>query len=254
MKRTGYLLSALLGGLLLLLPAVTGECYFTTRYQPVNIAPVGQFLLPADLAVTLLPKSWSASDAGSQLNSGELITAKQALGEDKIKELENYDITPYQLAIDDGENYRVAWLVALHDKRMLNKEAGEAIKEILTPEARSRMNSAQNAIQSELVTLNEKIKASLLADKKGKKGSQLQIQVLGLTPFEYPVLNGTQGYGAGMRLLVQTDALHLPFFVKGYAMGPDGHLSMLILLTMDSERDFWSPIWEQAVGTMKEVS
>lgn len=254
MKRTGYLLSALLGGFLLLLPVATGECYFTTRYQSVAIAPVGQFLLPVDLAVTPLPKSWGSSEVGSKLDSDELTAAKQALGEDKIKEFENYDTTMYQLTIDDGESYRVAWLVALHDKRILNKEAKDAMKEILTPEAKMRLESAQNAIQMELITLNEKLKTSLPTDKKGEKASQLQLKVLGLTPFEYPVLNGTQGYGVGMRLLVLTDVLHLPFFVKGYAMGPDGHLSMLVLLTMDSERDFWSPIWERAVGTMKGLS
>ncbi len=242
---------AVLGCLIAFLPAATGECYFTTRYQPVAIAPVGQFFLPADIVVTSFPKTWVGMETNDKLDPAALEAAKKAFGPEAFKDMENYDVETYQLALDDGETYHVGWLMALRDKRPLNKEAAEMMKKLLTPAEKANMEQAQMGIKMELFALNEKMKRKQ-EETSGKK-PRAWFKVLGLSPFEYPVVAGTQGYGVGMRLLLRSEAMHMPLFIKGYALGPDNHLSLLAFVSLDSEREFWAPIWERAAGTHKPL-
>lgn len=251
MKRMHWLLGALAGAALIFLPFVKGEGAPIVRYQMMNIAPVGSFSLPSDLTVTPWPKEWSSLTNNPKLDQNELEALKKALGVDRLKEFEGYETNLYQLAMDDGDVYHVAWLLAMRDKTILDKAANDSMHRILTPEERDKAEEAQNAIKLELITLNERLKSfQMPAANPAAKPSLLWIQVLGLTPFEYPVLGDTQAYGAGLRLLVRTDTLYMPFFLKGYAIAPDGHLSLLAVVTADSDREFWSPIWERAVRTM----
>ncbi len=249
MKLVG---ATLLGGALTFLPMSAGECYFTARYQPVAIAPVGQFFLPADLVVSPFPKTLFNIDTNDKLDPATLETAKKAFGPEAFKDMENYDVETYQLALDDGETYHVGWLMALRDKRPLNKEASEMMKKLLTPAEKANMEQAQVGIKMELFALNDKmVRTQEAADEKKPRA---WFKVLGLSPFEYPVLANTQGYGAGLRLLLRSEAMHMPLFIKGYAMGPENHLAILAFVTLDSERDFWAPIWERAAGTYKPLA
>ena len=249
--KTGLVM--LFAGMMAFLPVAAGECAVITHYKMTAIAPVGQFWLPSDLAVEKFPKAWSSFDNNTKLDPATMADVKQALGADAVKEMENYDMETYQLAFDDGETYHVAWLMALRDKRPLNKEAAEMMKKILTPEEKSNMEQAQVAIKVELMGLNEKLK-NLQAEKPGEASARMWIKVLGLTPVEHPLVANTQGYGAGLRVLLRTNTLHVPLFVKGYAMGPDNHLSILAFVTLDSDRDFWSPVWTKAVGVQEPLA
>lgn len=251
MKRMKWLLGALAGAALLFWPLASGTCAPIVRYQMINVAPVGPLSLPSDLIVTPWPKEWSSLSNNPKLDQNELEALKKALGVDRLKEFENYETNIYQMAMDDGDVYHVAWLLAMRDKKVLDKPANDSMHRILTPEERDKAEEAQNAIKIELITLNERLKSfQMPAATPGGKPSLLWIQVLGLTPFEYPVLADTQAYGAGLRLLIRTDTLYMPLFLKGYAIAPDSHLSLLAVVTADSDREFWSPIWERAVRTM----
>ena len=251
MKRMKWLFGVLMGAALLFQPLASGTCAPVVRYQMMNIAPVGPFSLPSDLIVTPWPKEWSSLSNNPKLDQEELEALKKALGVDRLKEFEAYETNIYQLAMDDGDVYHVAWLLAMRDKKVLDKPANDSMHRVLTPEERDKVEEAQNAIKLELLALNERLKSfQMPAAVPGGKPSLLWIQVLGLTPFEYPVLADTQAFGAGLRLLVRTDTLYMPLFLKGYAIAPDSHLSLLAIATADSDREFWSPIWERAVRTM----
>lgn len=150
------------------------------------------------------------------------------------------DVAAYQLTMDDGQAYHLAWLVAVRDTVPLDPAAAEYFNKPLNIQQKV---SAVLAHDSIIQTL-DKMQYTDPATGAG-------VKLLELDPLAFQTLNGLQTYGCGARFLITYQNFIFPFYAKGYIFSVNNQSAAIFLITTDSERAFWSPVLQEVFPTLR---
>ncbi len=222
-----------------------GECFATFKYQEVPLG-FASIRVPADTYV-------------SYYDITALVDAYARPSKSEREILNNLRI--YQLAMDDGENYRTAFLFALVDTEKMDKFAVGYLGEPLSEEKKQEILSKQAEFRAEATVLLQKGKAfwndlkakkamrTLHMDNVGKLGG---VNLLGfeLKDVEFSVVRGKQAYNGSYRVFIDWNGIFFINYGKGYLLNYDEKMAGIAFFTMDSDREFWTRIFDYGVKNM----
>lgn len=243
MRKVFGVLCTLVFCTLLLVPQ-TGECYVTLRYKDV---PAGflQMKLPAD--------TYIIKYVFDELN--ELVPANEYRNREDIKKSA---FSLYQLALEDGDSYKTAWVVAFSDSKQLKEEEIVYFND-LTQERKDEILARQAMIKEELqltIGKNQPAKIDFSEIRKVyfyQSMSKRYIEVLNFSwpDVEFPIIAGKQAFTSEGRLAANFYGFFAAGYAKGYVLSVDDKGFALAFLCMDSEKEFWQEIMDRAVTTVR---
>lgn len=175
----------------------------------------------------------------------ELEPAVQAINGKKDKNIDNMDLAQlnkiqfpgelkmYQLQVDRGHAYHLAWAIILKEKENGNN------KNKIT----AYFNENQERFLNETNLLLPKGIQALEAESE--KTGVVKVKILDVTPFAK--LDGSEEviYTIGGRIIVDSKGLIVPIYAKGFFLNREDRLVSAIILTQDSEGEFWREAADQ---------
>lgn len=152
---------------------------------------------------------------------------------------ERVDFAAYQLTMNDGQAYHLAWLVVVRDQEKLDKEMAVYFDKPLNIEQRVTAIMTQDELSRNL----DKMQYS---DPSG-----FGVKLLGFDPFDFNSISGKQAYAGGARILINYKEFLFPLYMRGWIFNTGGHAAVALLVTTDSERMYWTPVLNSALLTLQ---
>lgn len=206
---------------------------------------LGVFRVPASFQATEVPDIQKIVDsqtvglaAENNLPSTDLPLAD---AKDKLKSAQ-MDIAAYQLTMNDGQSYHLAWLIAVRDRIALDEATLCYFDRPLNIEQRAAAIMMQDK-------WNQNIDAMQYQDPRIGFG----IKVVGLDQIDLGNISGKQAYAAGARFIVSYQEFILPIYIRCWIFNVGGNGGAMLLLTTDSERSFWTPILNSMMSTLRPL-
>lgn len=220
--------------MVLFLPIKQGECYVTLKYKDVPLN-IGTMKLPQDAQI----KEFDVK-AYSNFFLGKV--------DRDVEEMAEY-IKFYQIAINDGENNRVAYFITFFNaeyKELNEASIGEKERaEILAFQAKARERIAWYIEEAK----SEKAESTIVEKVSPENFYEEPI----FTYFEWPdmnfmTINGKQACSSEMRIAGEFGGLFLALYGNTYFFNINDSLGILAFVTVDSERDFWQAIFAKSIN------
>jgi hypothetical protein len=152
---------------------------------------------------------------------------------------ERVDFAAYQLTMNDGQAYHLAWLVVIRDREPLDQNMAAYFDKPLNIEQRVAAIMTQDELSRNL----DKMQYS---DPSG-----FGVKVLGFDQFDFNNISGKQAYAGGARLLFNYKEFLFPVYMRGWIFNNGGHAAAALLVSTDSERAFWMPVLNSALLTLQ---
>lgn len=156
---------------------------------------------------------------------------------------EQFDFSVYQLTMNDGQAYHLAWLMVVRDRNVLDEKMAAYF---------DRSPSIEQKVAS--IMLQDNLGQNLDKMQYNDAKSGIGFKVLEFDPFDFFRVAGKQAYAGGLRFIVNYQDFLFPFYLKGYAFSVQNHAAAVILVTTDSERAFWLPVVNNIVLSLRPVS
>jgi len=193
---------------------------------PWPVENVGTFYVPAE---------WKAEkvDFNKTMMDGpkpEDVLKAVPVGAPREK-LSSLNFQVYQVTLNDGAAYHLAWVIFCSDTNKMTPEEREIFLQDITEEQKVR-------IRRLVSDLNRDSTLKSFTDPK----SNITFRLLELTPVEFVKMNRKQAFAAGGRMLITVDKLVFPLYSKGYVFDTRGRMACAFLVTLDGERAFWDPV------------
>ncbi|HWR38987.1 MAG TPA: hypothetical protein VN611_05775, partial [Patescibacteria group bacterium] len=238
-KRTGYqwLIRKLFTGSLLLLlltaPAVvaaeTGLDKETYDWKipalGVLKAPVGLEAVEIKEVRNALKEEKPKVQSGQQAKSSKIAVDKlldPSHPEAAMELATQLEMDGYQLTMDDGSVYHLAWMLAIRDRTDVG-DLQSFFKKELEPEQLLQLDIFQQMLGNKPETYN-------FMDTKTKSG----VKILEFYPLEVRPLADGQSYSLAVRMLAQAEDLKFPLYARAQVFNLGNQLAGAILLTSDS--------------------
>lgn len=210
-----------------------------------QVPTLGIFRVPQEFMAAEFPDLKKMIDSqkdklGSQLDSQAELPipeAKEKLNPDRI------EFSIYQLTMNDGQAYHLAWLVAMRDKQPLDEKTAVYFDKALNIEQRAAAIMMQD-------TLAQNLDQMQYNDPKTGFG----IKVLEFDSFDFIRISGKQGYAGGLRFLMNYQDFVFPMYMRGYVFSAQRHAAAILLITTDSERTFWTPVLNSIIPSLRAAS
>jgi len=153
----------------------------------------------------------------------------------KVGGLEKMQLPPeikvYQLQVEQGNIYHIAWAVAFEDKG----NSAAPIDNYFTRE-QERFMEEMNGL---LLTGIKKV------EEESEKTGFFKVRVLNLMPLSQLEGSTEVIYTVGGRLIVDSKGLIAPLYGKAYFLNRGGKLASAIIFTTDADGGFWGGIADQ---------
>ncbi|HBS60074.1 MAG TPA: hypothetical protein DEA44_12490 [Firmicutes bacterium] len=193
---------------------------------PWPVENVGTFYVPAE---------WQAEkiDFNKPVMEGpkaEDVLKAVPVGAPRDK-LESLNFQAYQVTLNDGAAYHLAWLIFCADTKKMTAGEREIFLQDITEEQKTRVRRL-------VADLNRNSTLQSFTDPKSKTTFRL----LEVTPVEFVKMNKKQAFAVGGRVLITADKLAFPLYGKGYVFDTRGRMAGAFLVTLDGERAFWEPV------------
>lgn len=232
----------------------------TRIWQKLIIFSVAFILLSGSAAAQSGEKDWLVPVLGKlrvpqEFMAAEFPDLKQVLDEQKDKldagrnlpipnakekfNPERVDFAVYQLTMNDGQAYHLAWLVVIRDQEKLDKDMAVYFDKPLNIEQRVTAIMTQDELSRNL----DKMQYS---DPSG-----FGVKILGFDQFDFNSIGGKQAYAGGARILINYKEFLFPLYMRGWIFNTGGHAAAALLLATDSERMFWTPVLNSALLTLQ---
>lgn len=150
------------------------------------------------------------------------------------------DLTGYQVTLNDGTAYHLGWIGVLKDSKQIAVEEAAFFEQELPVEQKLILTIAHQMV-------NSNIQKMVFMDEKTKSG----VKLLEMQPIEIVVLDNKKMYAVGVRMLAQSDNLIFPLYGKVYIFNADNHLAGAMLITLDSDRDFWNSTFGDMMNSLQ---
>lgn len=216
-----------------------GSVSAATNEKDWQVPVLGVFRVPQEFMAAEFPdlKKMIDSQKGKLDAQAALPipNAKDKLNPDRL------DFAAYQLTMNDGQAYHLAWLVVLRDRVELDKETAVFFDKPLDIEQRVSAILAQDKLSQNL----DKMQYN---DPSG-----FGIKVLGFDEFDFGKIAGKQAYAGGVRFLFNYQDFLFPFYARGWIFNSSGHGAAVLLVCTDSERLFWTPVLNNALTTIRPL-
>jgi hypothetical protein len=199
-----------------------------------------------------VPEAWESADiweVGKLLNTlsgtkgdlkNEIIPANiPGVKTNPFVQLEEGNIRMFYVTMNSGKAYHTAAVIFYKDDQPLGTIEKEYFGNKVSKEQRAE-------IESTIKMFYDGFSQALPNDSQ----TQLGIRLMELTPVDYPKIGGKQGYAEGIRLVGNFYGIILPFYAKGYVFDNDGYLTAAVLVTSDSERSYWDPLFRKVIRTL----
>ena len=193
---------------------------------PWPVENVGTFYVPA---------AWQAEkiDFNKMMTEGpspeDILQAVPAVASrDKLNTL-NFQV--YQVTLNDGAAYHLAWLIFSVDTKKMTPEERKIFLQDITEEQKAHIRRLAS-------DLNGDSTLKSFTDPK----SNTTFRLVELSPVEFVKMNKKQAFAAGGRMMITADKLVFPLYGKGYLFDTRGRMACALLVTLDGERTFWEPV------------
>lgn len=80
---------------------------------------------------------------------------------------------------------------------------------------------------------------------------EMSIKLLGLDTFELGKIGGKESISCGARFLLKQDKFFVPVYVNGWMFNAKNHGAAVVLITTDSDRQFWNPVMGNILNSLK---
>ena len=155
---------------------------------------------------------------------------------------EQIDFAAYQLTMNDGQAYHLAWLLVLRDRSIMDSQDAMYFDQPLNIEQRVSMIMLQD-------TLRQNIDQMQYQDPMSGFG----LKVLEFDQIALENKGPKHLYAAGVRLLVNYQKFLFPVYARGWVFSSDNRLAAVMLLCTDSERIFWTPMLNTVIATQRPL-
>lgn len=147
------------------------------------------------------------------------------------------EIKMYQLQVDSGNAYHLAWAIVFKDKE--NEKNKTKMESYFTTEQEQEQNQFLNEMNGIL------FQGIQVLEKESAKTGLVKVEVLNLMPLDK--LNGSSEviYGVGGRMIVNIKGLVIPFYAKAFFLNRENRLVSAIVLTQDVDGEFWRDVTDQ---------
>lgn len=248
---------SLLLAFFVLLPIARGECYVTLKYKDVPLA-FGNVKMPSDLYIVEF-------DLASITEAEKKEIEEAAMKDDSIKELmRSFDwqetlknIRLYQVGIDDGESYRIAFFMTFskdvqQHPEIINKyfqgEISAEEKNALLQQRVAVVDFWQknNLVSYEDIFANSAIeKLDIETMLKEPYGKKIVFANSEEPKLDFIQIDGKQAYGLQARVLTYGMGA---LCSKGYFFAVDQTINGLVVMSLDSEREFWQDLFYNSLN------
>ena len=242
-KLLGIFLACILG-MAVFSPQI-GECYITLRYKDV---PAGflNIKLPADTYII----EYVFDEIKDFVPPNEYRSRE---------DMKKSSFSWYQLAINDGNDYRTAWVIIFSDAKKLKEKEKSYFKDLTEEKKKEILNTQAIAKEEVERAVKEKQPAKLDLSKirkiifsKSRWENDIEILTFSWPDVEFPIIEGKQAFSNEMRVAGNFYGFFLSAYAKGYALEIDDKACFVAFVCMDSEKDFWTKIMDRAVRTIKK--
>ncbi|HMM20850.1 MAG TPA: hypothetical protein PKA10_08910 [Selenomonadales bacterium] len=151
------------------------------------------------------------------------------------------DFRIYQLQVNDGSAYHIAFAFACYDIKGLAQEFVPYFNPVLT-----------NNQQKLLAAINGQLESGVQAARVATASSGfMQLKVLDLK-----VLDRMKGskeiiYTASGRVILDMQDFVVPFYVKGYVLQRNGKMALVLIAAEDSDGRFWDKASAQLLNSLE---
>ncbi len=246
LKRVRGMVMLFLLAAVVLLPVVGAECAPVDGERTVRLGNVSM-----ELPASVLVSEFDFASFSDAKNLG--------LSKGDLKALERIGF--FQVAAHDGKNYRMGWFFVWQDEDVLSKRHKESLSLPLSKEKKAEVLKGQADIRAFLqaFVLKEGSEAARYREVKKityeglrKPGIPLIIDMQ-WPDIKFPMMNGQQAYSSSFRILADVSGLFVSFYSKGYFFNVQDHGTVLMFACMDSERDFWTKVFDQSVKSVRKT-
>lgn len=143
------------------------------------------------------------------------------------------EIKMYQLQVDKGNAYHLAWAIFFKDKE--NERNKGKITRYFTTEQEKFINEMNGMLHLGVQTM----------ETESKKTDFGKIKVLNLMPLSKLEGSSEVIYTMSGRMIVDMKGLILPAYGKAFFLQRDDQLVSAIILTQDSDGEFWEKAADQ---------
>jgi hypothetical protein len=216
---------------------------YASETVPWKVDKVGTFDVPA---------AWETADiweVGKLLNTlsgakgdlkNEIIPANiPGVKTNPFVQLEEGNVRLFYVTMNDGKAYHTAALIFYKDDQPMGANEQKYFGNKVSKEQRKE-------IESTIKLLHDGFAPALPNDSE----TNLGIRLLELTPVDYLKIGEKQGYAEGIRLVGNFHGIILPFYAKGYVFDTHGYLTAAVLVTSDSERGYWDPLFRKVIRSL----
>jgi hypothetical protein len=79
------------------------------------------------------------------------------------------------------------------------------------------------------------------------------LKVLDFDPFDFGNISGKQAYAGGARFLINHQDFLFPLYARCWLFNASGYGAAVLLFTTDSERNFWTPVLNSMMPTLRPL-
>lgn len=223
--------------MVLFLPVQQGECYATLQYKDVPLN-IGTIKMPKDAII----KEFDI------LSIGEAFSGQKDRGLVELAKHANF----YQIALSDGQNNYVAYLVTVVDSSISKEEINkifhtplgqkEAVLK-LQKDLREDINRYIKETQ-EKRTVSEGIEKVTAENLR----PEIYLTFFQWADVDFVTINEKNNYLSDIRIAGEFFGFFFALYGEAYVFEVEEKLGGLVLLTVDSERDFWQGILEKSMN------
>lgn len=232
-------------------PMVQGECYTTLKYKNVPL-DFGKVKMPMDLYVVELyfQDILKVIETDNRLVELE----KSYIGISIEEALKNVKI--YQVGIDDGNSYKVAFFMTLFTNiEDYPSEISVKDKEIIVKEINNLVlfYKGIGVLSSENKFVNQEtvLKIDMFAANTNAELSNITLINPDDFNLRFTTINNKPAYSFDWRVGLEGLGVYA---TRIYTFNSGKKTNNIILFSLDSEREFWQNIFDNTLGFNKEVT
>ncbi|MDF2500041.1 MAG: hypothetical protein K0Q77_755 [Anaerosporomusa subterranea] len=228
--------------LTLVLSLLTNICFAASLSGEKNwqVPILGIFRAPQEFMAAEFPDVKKNIDS-QKVKLDSKLELPMANAEDKLKP-DRVDFTAYQLTMNDGQAYHLAWLVAVRDRVALDPQTLAYFDNPLNIEQRVAAVMMQDKLHQNLDTMQ-------YTDPTTGMG----LKVLDFDQFDLGNISGKQAYAGGVRFLINYQDFLFPLYARCWIFNAGGYGTAVLLVTTDSERAFWTPVLNSMMSTLRPL-
>lgn len=218
-------------------PAVSAAA---SERVPWKVEHIGTFYVPGDWQAVQIDLKKELTNGQKPEDVLKVATVDPPNGMAKpADKFDSLDVQVYQVTLNDGEAYHLAWLMFLRSTKKMTREEKRFFSEEMIEEDKVKLKRFVSGINSNTQQI-------AFDDPQRKAGFTL----IEMAPVEFLKMNKKPAFAGGGRMLISSDGMIFPLYGKGYVFDAKGYSAAALLVTLDGERIFWEPVLRSVMASL----